>query len=136
MPETLLRTKLFVPPLRPNLVPRPKQIAFFSQGLELGHKLTLVSAPAGFGKTTLVAAFIHNSQTIIGRAQTLNSNFAWLSLDEHDNDITRFLTYLPEFGITKIDGEHLYHGYNVFVRNITHSKGAHHEFSRTVLPCR
>ena len=45
-------------------------------------------------------------------------------------------TYLPEFGITKKEGEHLYHGYNVFIRNTTHSKGAHHEFSRTVLRCR
>ena len=136
MPEILLRTKLFVPSLRPTLVPRERLVKQLNQALQVGQKLTLISAPAGFGKTTLVAAFIHNSQTIIGRAQTLNSNFAWLSLDEHDNDITRFLTYLPEFGITKIDGEHLYHGYNVFVRNITHSKGAHHEFSRTVLPCR
>lgn len=46
MPEVLLRTKLFVPPLRPNLVPRPHLIERLNQGLQLGNKLTLISAPA------------------------------------------------------------------------------------------
>ena len=58
MPETLLRTKLFVPPLRPNLVPRHQLIDRLNQGLQLGHKLTLISAPAGFGKTTLVSEWV------------------------------------------------------------------------------
>ena len=86
MPETLLRTKLFVPPVRPNLVPRPHLIKRLNQGLQLGHKLTLVSAPAGFGKTTLVTEWLHKSPIP-------NSQFAWFSLDENDNDLTRFLTY-------------------------------------------
>ncbi len=58
MPETLLRTKLFVPPLRPYLVPRPHLIERLNQGLQLGHRLILISAPAGFGKTTLVGEWI------------------------------------------------------------------------------
>ena len=84
MPETLLRTKLFIPPLRPNLVPRPQLLERLNQGLYLGHKLSLISAPAGFGKTTLISAWI----AACGRPA------AWLSLDEGDNDPTRFLTYL------------------------------------------
>ncbi len=84
MPETLLRTKLFVPPLRPNLVPRPQLIERLNQGLQLGHKLTLISAPAGFGKTTLVSEWV----------ACCERPAAWLSLDEGDNDPTRFLTYL------------------------------------------
>jgi len=83
MPETLLRTKLFVPPLRPNLVPRLHLIKRLNQGLQLGHKLTLVSAPAGFGKTTLVSEWIASCERPA----------AWLSLDEGDNDPARFLAY-------------------------------------------
>ena len=58
MPETLLRTKLFIPPLRPNLVPRTHLIQRLTQGLQQGCKLTLISAPAGFGNTTLVSEWI------------------------------------------------------------------------------
>jgi DNA-binding NarL/FixJ family response regulator len=56
--ETLLQTKLYIPPLRPNLVPRPRLIERLNQGLQLGHRLTLISAPAGFGKTTLVSEWV------------------------------------------------------------------------------
>ena len=106
MLETLLRTKLYVPPLRPNRVPRPHLIRRLNQGLQFGHKLTLVSAPAGFGKTTLVSEWVnqkaegggmkdepeetnHPSSFII-----YPSKLAWLSLDEGDNDPARFLAYL------------------------------------------
>lgn len=84
MAETLLRTKLYVPPLRPNLVPRPRLIERLNQSLQPGHKLTLVSAPAGSGKTTLVSNWI----------QQLDVPAAWLSLDEGDNEPTRFVYYL------------------------------------------
>lgn len=94
MPETLLRTKLFVPPLRPNLLPRLHLIERLNQGLQLGHKLTLVSAPAGFGKTTLVNAWVHNN----------NLPVAWLSLEESDNDLHRFLSYLVA-AIQTINGD-------------------------------
>jgi LuxR family maltose regulon positive regulatory protein len=80
----LLTTKLYAPPLRPNLVPRPHLVERLDEGLRLGRKLTLVSAPAGFGKTTLVSAW----------ARTCDWPVAWLSLDEGDNDPVRFLTYL------------------------------------------
>ena len=82
MPLNLLATKLFVPPARTNLVPRPRLLERLQHGLH--GKLTLISAPAGFGKTTLVSdwAARHERPT------------AWLSLDEGENDPTRFLTYL------------------------------------------
>ncbi|PWB52690.1 MAG: helix-turn-helix transcriptional regulator [Anaerolineales bacterium] len=82
MSPELLSTKLFTPPVRKNLVPRPRLIQRLNLGLD--EKLSLISAPAGFGKTTLV------SEWIAGCARPV----AWLSLDEGDNDPTRFLTYL------------------------------------------
>ena len=81
MPTPILATKLFIPPPRPGLVPRPRLIERLNGGLN--HKLTLVSAAAGFGKTTLV------SEWLAGSAYPA----AWLSLDEGDNDPYRFLAY-------------------------------------------
>ena len=52
MSRPLLTTKLYIPPPRPNLVPRPRLIERLNVGLH--RKLTLISAPAGFGKTTLL----------------------------------------------------------------------------------
>ncbi len=94
MPETLLQTKLFVPPLRPNFVSRPHLIERLNQGLQLGHKLTLVSAPAGFGKTTLVGDWAGGLRADADNNSHIANRVAWLSLDEGDNDLTRFLTYL------------------------------------------
>jgi LuxR family maltose regulon positive regulatory protein len=82
MSMPLLATKLYVPPPRPEAVVRPRLIARLDAGLR--GRLTLVSAPAGFGKTTLVSAWL------AGREQPA----AWLSLDEGDSDPTRFLRYL------------------------------------------
>jgi len=103
VPETLLQTKLYIPPLRPNLVPRPRLIERLNQGLERNYKLTLICAPAGFGKTTLISDWIQESKTTGRRigGEKLSpsslahnpSNVAWLSLDENDNDPARFLTY-------------------------------------------
>ncbi|MFN2195479.1 MAG: LuxR C-terminal-related transcriptional regulator [Anaerolineales bacterium] len=81
---SLLATKLYFPPVRPNLVPRPHLIDQLNLKLNQGSKLTLLSAPAGFGKTTLVADWLHESAYQI----------AWLSLDESDNDPVRFVSYL------------------------------------------
>ena len=78
----LLATKLFIPTPRPGVVIRTRLLERLNEGLH--RKLTLVSAPAGFGKTTLVSEWIAD-----GNGQT-----AWLSLDEGDNDPARFLTYL------------------------------------------
>jgi LuxR family transcriptional regulator, maltose regulon positive regulatory protein len=78
----ILATKLFVPSLRSKVVLRPHLIERLNEGWE--SKLTLLAAPAGFGKTTLAAEWIAGS----GRAA------AWLSLDEGERDIARFLFYL------------------------------------------
>src|SRR5687768_13879186 len=77
----ILATKLYIPPLRPRVVPRPHLIERLNDGLH--RKLTLIAAPAGFGKTTLVSAW----------AASCDRQVAWLSLDAGDNDPTRFLTY-------------------------------------------
>ena len=84
MSEPLLLTKLYVPPPRPKIVLRPRLIERLNEGLSAGRKLTLISAPAGFGKTTLVSEWVAGCERPV----------AWLSLDEGDNDPTRFLTYL------------------------------------------
>ena len=63
MSDELLQTKLYMPRLRPFLVPRQPLIEKLNQGLQQESKLTLVSAPAGFGKTTLITEWlnqIHN----------------------------------------------------------------------------
>ena len=82
MDSRLLATKLYLPPLRPNAVLRPRLVKQLNQ--ELGHKLTLISAPAGFGKTTLVSEWI----------AACERPTAWFSLDASDNDPIRFLGYL------------------------------------------
>ncbi len=84
MPETLLHTKLHIPPLRPDLVSRPRLIERLNQGLQPGQKLTLVSAPAGYGKTTAMTQWARSSRSPIG----------WLSLDRSDNIFERFFRYL------------------------------------------
>ncbi len=89
MSELLLNTKLFVPPLRPFLVPRPRLIETLNQGL--AGKLTLISAAAGFGKTTLVSSWIDALQT---QSDPLHARIAWLSLDENDSTPARFLAYV------------------------------------------
>jgi len=82
MPKPLLATKFYIPAPRQELVPRPRLIEMLNCGLS--GKLTLVSAPAGFGKTTLLSECVHRC----GRTA------AWLSLDEGDNEPKRFLAYL------------------------------------------
>ncbi len=74
---SILTTKLYVPPARPQLVPRPRLLARLDAGLR--GKLTLLSAPAGFGKTTLLSAW---RATAVGSAIPL----AWVSLDTADSD--------------------------------------------------
>ncbi len=84
MPAPVLATKLYIPPSRRRVVLRPRLVERLNEGLAAGHRLTLVSAPAGFGKTTLV------SEWVAGCGRPV----AWLSLDEGDRDPSRFLTYL------------------------------------------
>jgi len=89
----LLTTKLHIPPPRSNVVPRPRLIERLDEGLRWCHRLTLVSAPAGFGKTTLV------TEWICGSAREV----AWVSLDEGDNDPVQFLNYLVA-ALQQVDG--------------------------------
>jgi len=63
MVTSLLVTKLYIPPIRPELVPRPRLVELLTAGLH--RKLTLVSAPAGFGKTTLVNAWLRSTDRIV-----------------------------------------------------------------------
>ena len=90
MSGDLLQTKLYAPRLRPALVPRPRLIERLNQGLV--GKLTLISAPAGFGKTTLVSSWIAALQT--AGAAPGPTQIAWLSLDENDSAPARFLSYV------------------------------------------
>ena len=89
MPIPILQTKLYIPPPRPDLVPRGRLLGKLNAGQY--RKLTLISAPAGFGKTTLVSAWI---AALKDRNSLDAGAVAWLSLDEGDSDPTRFLAYL------------------------------------------
>jgi len=95
MKTDLLDSKFYYPPHRLDFVSRPQILESLDAGLS--RKLTLVSAPAGFGKTTLVSEWVRDCGHPI----------AWLSLDKNDNDPSRFLIYLiaalqriyPEIGV-------------------------------------
>jgi len=90
MAAPILVTKLYIPPTRAKLVRRPDLLERLN--LRLNRKLTLISAPAGFGKTTLVSHWVEN----LRENNEINDQLikvAWLSLDEDDNDLVRFLTY-------------------------------------------
>ncbi len=93
MSTPILATKLYVPLLRPKVVLRPRLIERLNEGLRQSHgfgrKLTLISASAGFGKTTLVSEWVAGCERGEPKVRV-----AWLSLDEGDNDPARFLTYL------------------------------------------
>jgi LuxR family maltose regulon positive regulatory protein len=93
MAASFLTTKLYIPPPRPNLVRRPHLLERLEEGLRRGRGLTLVSAPAGFGKTTLI------TEWVVGSAREV----AWVSLDEGDNDPAQFLTYLIA-ALQQVDG--------------------------------
>jgi LuxR family maltose regulon positive regulatory protein len=82
----LLQTKLFRPTLRPSLIIRSPLVERLNAGLDHA-RLMLISAPAGFGKTTLATTWLNT----LTAGQT---NIGWLSLDENDNDPIRFLSYL------------------------------------------
>ena len=89
MPTPILTTKLYIPSTRSNVVTRPRLIERLNKGLLAGRKLTLISAPAGFGKTTLASEWVAGCERLEPKVRA-----AWLSLDEGDSDPTHFLTYL------------------------------------------
>jgi LuxR family maltose regulon positive regulatory protein len=82
MSTKILATKLYIPPPRPYVVRRPRLIERLNEGLQ--RRLTLLTAPTGFGKTTLVAEWVAG----------IELPTAWLPLDAGDHDPVRFLTYL------------------------------------------
>jgi LuxR family transcriptional regulator, maltose regulon positive regulatory protein len=88
MSAPILATKLFMPRPRPQAVLRPRLIRRLNEGQGGGRALTLVSAPAGFGKTTLVGEWIEEL-----RRKDPGLGIAWISLDEGDGDPSRFLLY-------------------------------------------
>jgi len=84
MPDPLLVTKVNLPILRRTLVPRKKVLSQLSTGVQDGNLLTLVSAPAGYGKTTTIRMWVEETGHPI----------AWVTLEKSDNDLKQFLTYL------------------------------------------
>ena len=98
MPVPILPTKLYIPPPRADLVARPRLLDRLDAGLVAGRRLSLIAAPAGFGKTTLVTAWLYSAhRPIAARA------VAWLSLDEGDADPARFFAHLIA-ALQQIDG--------------------------------
>jgi LuxR family transcriptional regulator, maltose regulon positive regulatory protein len=83
MTVPILTTKLYLPKTRPDHIPRPRLIEALNSGSS--RKLTLISAPAGFGKSTLLSAWINQIEN--------RNQIAWLSLDHGDNDLVRFLSF-------------------------------------------
>jgi len=79
----VLASKLYIPSPRRKNILRPRLVERLNESLSSECKITLISAPAGFGKTTLVSEWVANCRHPV----------AWLSLDEADNDLTTFLTY-------------------------------------------
>jgi len=101
MATSILTTKLFIPPIRSKYVPRSRLIDRLNKGLN--RKLTLISAPAGFGKTTLISEWVNNLRLAPAIESQFENRIAWFSLDENDNDIARFLAYYIA-AINQIDG--------------------------------
>ena len=84
MGATILQTKTIIPPLHPNLIPRSRLTEQIETGVQLGHRLSLMAAPAGFGKTTVVSVWAHQSKRGV----------AWYSIDDSDNEVSIFWTYV------------------------------------------
>jgi len=91
----MIATKLYVPKLRRGLVARPRLLERLRRGAEA--RLTLVSAPAGFGKTTLLAEWL-------GETPGEDRSVAWLSLDPSDNEPSSFWTYVVTALQTAVPG--------------------------------
>jgi len=98
--EALLATKLLIPPVQPHLVPRSRLTDLLDGGLS--RKLVLLSAPAGYGKTTLLSEWIQGSHVVppwagwvsLDEEDVVPPWAGWVSLDEEDNDPARFWAYV------------------------------------------
>ena len=89
MPIEFLSTKLYIPPVRPTLIPRPR--LYDRLAPTNANRMVLISAPPGYGKTTLISSWLAENKCPA----------CWLSLDESDNDPVRFLQYLTR-GLAQI----------------------------------
>jgi LuxR family maltose regulon positive regulatory protein len=94
MAMPVLTTKLYIPPPRPEQVPRARLLARLDAALGLHHRLILVSAPPGFGKTTLLSEWVAHLRSGAAADPALAGRVAWVSLDAGDNALPRFLAYL------------------------------------------
>jgi len=119
-PLGLLRTKLFIPRTHPDVIARPQLIQILNEVFE--RKVAIISAPAGSGKSTLLSSWVDSfgEQTSLLEDSTSSAQdnhlagqkpcFAWVSLDERENDPVRFWTYCiaalqtlqPETGVTTL----------------------------------
>src|SRR6185503_4318370 len=116
MAVSILATKLYIPPPRPKFVFRPRLIDRLNEGFRQMPGITLISAPAGFGKTTLISEWVHqkeeggrrNAPRESKKVALHPSRVAWLSLDDGDNDLIRFLTYfvvaLQRLALSTVEG--------------------------------
>ncbi|MFN2104532.1 MAG: LuxR C-terminal-related transcriptional regulator [Candidatus Promineifilaceae bacterium] len=84
MTQHLLTTKIQVPPLPLQSVQRERLLVALDRGLQPTTRVTLISAPAGYGKTTLLSDWLQKRDLVV----------AWLSISEGDNDVARFMSYL------------------------------------------
>lgn len=84
MTQYILTTKIQIPPLPPQTVRRTRLLEELDRGLQPNIRVTLISAPAGYGKTTLLSDWL----------QSRDLAAAWLSISEDDNDTARFISYL------------------------------------------
>jgi ATP/maltotriose-dependent transcriptional regulator MalT len=80
----LIRTKITIPPLRPQMVVRKRLFGLLDDGIK--HPLTLISAPAGSGKTSLITSWVHEHGEKL--------HVAWVSLDDDERDPVRLLSYI------------------------------------------
>lgn len=87
----ILQTKIHPPKTAVYTLHRQRLISQLTKGLEQQHRLFLVAAPAGFGKTTLVTTWLQSLRDDVAAATT---HIGWLALDEADSETTRFLHYL------------------------------------------
>src|SRR5262245_14925267 len=82
--HSIISTKVNIPRVRADVVIRPRILDILNEGLTRPSALTLISAPAGYGKTTLVTSWLRKT----------DHHLAWLSLEPEDDSFPRFVTYL------------------------------------------
>ncbi|OGN94042.1 MAG: hypothetical protein A2Z71_11445 [Chloroflexi bacterium RBG_13_50_21] len=90
----LLMTKFNIPPDNPRLVRRQRLLRLLDEGIQNGHLLSLICAPTGYGKTTLVNQWVHWQRESKLKLTSIARQIFWLTLDQGDNDLARFISYL------------------------------------------